>query len=864
MHFRKNILQFFSLIVIILSTSTTAQVVFRKLPNYQPYLQDRSFFGITKTREVILLNGEWKVFPAEEKVEKKVSVYVPSVFEGEGEFIFEKKFSLTKDELENFSFYLMFLGLNYRADISVNNVIIYRHAGGKFPFKLELSRDILHSDSANFLSVDLYYKLDSKITIPLKQRFWYSKNYGGILHDVYIHKLPAINISNLDLTKTINKNGTAAKLNIHSVVTNHGLVEKNSPNSITGLSLKTYVISPDSTIKNEIPTQSFELRRNREKVIDNSVDIKNPILWSPDNPKSYRVRVELWRGSNLIDVIERSIALYDLSITDKIIFLNGKNFKFNGVTYTPEFRMFGDLMDYSQFEDDIRLIKDAGFNAVRIARIVPHPYILHLCERYGLLALIEIPIGMIPEKISQDQNFVMRCRYFLSSYFNAYKKYSAVAAIGLGTTYLTSFDAHRSLLINLANLVKDNTSWLIYATFGSFNIQKIQNIDLYGLELINKLPADITDQLTNLQNNLGKGRVFIAGATYTVNSGNSDGYVNKYSYEAQAKYFSDLIDYSQIHSWPGYFINSIMDISGDYSSLLFGYNSDNTYTFGLTDENRTTNRIAYKVVSSKLNNTEKVTIPIGSIKDDAPMVFILFGLGLALLMGVLVNSGRKFREDASRALLKPYNFYADVRDQRIMSAYHTTFLGVIIVIVNALIVGNILYHLKTDLLFERILLAFGYPVLLKVVNYLCWHPFNAIVWITILGILFILLIALLIKGASLFIRMRVYLSSIYFAVIWALLPMVFLIPLGIVLYRILQADVLNQYIYVTLIILFIWVLYRLIKGIYVIFDVNAGAVYFYSVLFILLFFGGILFYSEIQNSAIQYLLFAFKQYSILG
>ena len=80
MHFRKNILQFFSLIVIILSTSTTAQVVFRKLPNYQPYLQDRSFFGITKTREVILLNGEWKVFPAEEKVEKKVSVLSGAFF----------------------------------------------------------------------------------------------------------------------------------------------------------------------------------------------------------------------------------------------------------------------------------------------------------------------------------------------------------------------------------------------------------------------------------------------------------------------------------------------------------------------------------------------------------------------------------------------------------------------------------------------------------------------------------------------------------------------------------------------------------------------------------------------------------------
>jgi len=205
------------------------------------------------------------------------------------------------------------------------------------------------------------------------------------------------------------------------------------------------------------------------------------------------------------------------------------------------------------------------------------------------------------------------------------------------------------------------------------------------LELLNELPEDRMSEINKLQNEIGVGRIFISEATYTVNKGNSDGYVNKFSYEAQAKFFSDLIDYSRSNTLLGFFINSMTDIRGDYSSLLSGYTPNNIYNIGLVGEYRTTNRIGYKVVYSKLNNTERVTIPIGSIKDDAPMVFIIFGLVLALFMGVLVNSGRKFREDASRALLRPYNYYADIRDQRIMSAYHTTFLGVIIVIVQALI-----------------------------------------------------------------------------------------------------------------------------------------------------------------------------------
>jgi len=759
----------------------------------------------------------------------------------------------------------VFLGLNYRADISINNVIIYRHPGGEFPFTIDLPRDILKSDTINLLTVKLFYKLDSKITIPLKQRFLFARNYGGIIHDVYIYKKPSINISDFKIQSDVNPSTKKAAIKLNSVVVDHEVLRSYQVTDvIANLSLKAFITSPDSVNTFKVPAYSFGLKRNKENAIVQSMEISNPVLWSPDNPKSYKVRMELWQEDILVDVLERTVALYNFEVTDSSMMLNGKNFKLKGVTYIPEFGSYGDLTSYEKFDEDVKLIKNAGFNAVRIAKTVPYPYYLSLFEKYGLLAFIELPIGMLPAKISQDQNFVERCRNFLTSYISAYEKYSAVVAVGLGSSYLTSIDSHRSLLINLGELVKKNTDWITYATFGNLNISPVDNIDLYGLELLNELPEDRLPEINKLQNDLGVGRVFISEATYTVNKGNSDGYVNKFTYEAQAKFFSDLIDYSRSSSLSGFFINSITDISGDYSSLLSGYTSNNMYNIGLVGENRKTNRIGYKVVSSKLNNTERVTIPIGSTKDDAPMVFILIGLVLALFMGVLVNSGRKFREDSSRALLRPYNYYADIRDQRIMSAYHTTFLGVIIVITQALILSNLLYYFKTSIVFEKLLLSFGSPFLIKAVNYLSWNPFNAIVWMSMFGILFALLTTLLIRLASLFIKTRVYLTSIFFTVIWAFLPMVFLIPLGIILYRVLIANIVNIYIYISLFALIVWVVYRLLKGIYVIFDASPGSVYFYSSLFILFLFGGILFYFEINNSAIQYILFTLKQYSIIG
>ena len=856
---------FLLFITLFFSGFSKSQVVFREMPGYKPNLKDHSFFEITQTRDIILLNGKWEVYPSNGDAEKKVTINVPSVFEGEGEFVFEKKFTLSEREIKTNSFDLVFLGLNYRADISINNIIIYRHTGGEFPFTIDLPRDILISDSSNLISVKLLYKLDSRITIPLMQRFLFGRNYGGIIHDVYIYKKPSLNISNFEIRSEVNPSKRKATIKLKSVVVDNEIMETyQASDSVANLSLKAFIISPDSINTSEIEQYSFGLKRNKEIEIDQSVEIRNPVLWSPENPRVYNIRMELWKEDILVDVLKRTLALYSLEVSDNSFMLNGKNFKLEGVTYTPEFPSYGDLVNYEKFEDDIRLIKETGFNAVRIAKIVPHPYYLSLCEKYGLLVFIEIPIGMLPAKISRDQNFVERCRYFITNYFRAYEKYSAVAAIGLGSSFLTSIDSHRALLINLGGLVKDNTDWITFATFGNLEISVVENIDLYGLSLFNELPEDRLSEIKQLQNNIGVGRVFISEATYTVNRGNSDGYVNKFSYEAQAKFFSDLIDYSSSNPTPGFFINSMTDISGDYSSLLSGYTPDNIYNIGLVGEDRSTNRIGYKVVYSKLNNTEKITIPIGSYKDDAPMVFIIIGLVLALLMGVLVNSGKKFRDDASRALLRPYNYYADIRDQRIMSAFHTSFLGVIIVIVMALILSNLLFYFKISIVFEKLLLSFGSPLLISVVNYLCWNPLNAIVWISIFGILFMLLSILLIRLASVFIKTRVYLSSIFFTVIWAFLPMVFLIPLGIVLYRVLIADIVNIYIYILLFALIFWVLYRLMKGIYVIFDASPGSVYFYSSLFILVLLGGFLLYFEINNFAIQYILFTLKQYNIFS
>ncbi len=840
------------------------QVVFKEFPDYQIRSSDYVFFDISETRSIIPLNGDWFVRTADDEKAQKVSIRVPSIFEGSGEFVFEKSFRLTSEQILINVLELVFFGINYTADISLNNIIIYRHSGGEYPFRFDLPRDVLRHDADNILSVRLKYKIDSKNTIPLKQRFLYPKNNGGIPGDVYIHLKPDIHFSRTNVKSKLSSDFKKAELSLVSLIRNstirsiEGIEEESAEYKVV-----TSLVNESGEILQQINSNSFLLDRNKDISINQNLQINSPEIWMPQNPKSYIVKFELFKSDSLLDAANRSISIYNLEAGPSSFLLNGNPTQIKGVTYYPSNNVYGKLIPYDQMEYDITLIKDAGFNAVRFAKCVPHPYYLRLCEQYGLFAFIELPVNGVPSNISQDQSFRTRCNEFLTNYFDSYSDFSSLVAIGVGGGFLPELESHRSLISSLSRMIKEKTGLITYASFSKLNLKEIETLDIYGIELLNEGITSVGSKIKNLKDSFGPAKIFITEAGYTVNIGGSDGYVNEFSYEAQAKYFEQFLTYSEQDSLCGYFLNTLVDYRGDYASFLSGYNNENIYRIGLLDENRSTNRISFKVIYAKLNNIEKVTIPIGSKKEDAPMSFIIFGLILAIFMGVLVNSGRKFREDASRALLRPYNFFADVRDQRIISAYQTTLLGLIIAAVGALVVANFLFYLKTNLFFEHFVLAFGSPVIMKVVNYLVWHPLLSLFWLTLFNIVFLVVLSILVKIAATAAKTKVYINSAYFTVIWSLLPLVLLIPVGIILYRVLTADVANIYIYIGLVLIFIWILYRLMKGIYVLLDANAGTVYFYSILFLLVVIGGILFYFELQSSTVQYLIFTFKQFNVL-
>ncbi len=845
-------------------SNNIAQIKIKELPTESFNPMDSVFFDISQTRYLISLNKNWTVYH-EDNPESKFVINVPFNFNYDEYLTFENKFELSEKELNEKIIRLTFLGLSYTAELILNDNSIYKNSTGEIPFSVELPKELLQPNAPNTLKIKLLHKLDCENTIPLKNRFLFPQSFGGIFKDVYLHISPRINIADFKYSYGLNE-----ALNRVNINCNLDVLKESSENELPGKNAQTNFNISVNIIETETDSlvyskNKFRINFSGQNQITETVSLsfRNPKLWAPGSPNVYNIRCQLFNKDSLIDESIKSITFYSFVNASEKYKLNKKNLSINGTTYYPSNNEFGNLFSFENIRNDLELIKNAGFNSVRFARSVPHPYALRLCEKIGLISIIEIPLNSVPEELTEQENFLKRTDEYLVRFLTAFSNYNSVLFIGTGGSYLPNSLAHSLFIERLTSIIKNKSSKLSFASFISFPDKPVVNLDLYGVELYAKSLVDIEEAITKSSDIIGKQNLIISEATYPSFNGPSNGYLNPYTFEAQAKYFEQIINITKQIEISGFIINSIFDYRGDYTSLFTSFNEDNIYSIGILGEDRETNRLSYNVINSKLKGGEKVTIPMGSVKDNTPLFFIVFGVVLAVIMALLINSNKKNRQDATRALLRPYNFFADVRDQRIISGAHTLILLFILVSVNALLITNLLFFLRNNILVEKILLSFGIENLVNIFGFLSWNPMDAFFYLFLYSLAIFLIITLLLKAASFFIRTKINYTSIGVIAVWAFLPLVLFLPVELVLYRILIADVINLFIYIFLGLYLIWLIQRLLKGVHVIFDVRLSGVYFYSILFLIIVGGGTLLYFQFSENSIYYISNAYKQFKLM-
>ncbi|NIJ44842.1 beta-glucuronidase [Wenyingzhuangia heitensis] len=354
-------------------------------------LHSQSFMVNVPARQQTSLNGKWKVIidPVDVGIQKWKSLYKDKKPKGKSSFVeysfdggpvfdvpgdfnsqlpelkfyestvwYKKEIQIVKKKDKRL--FLYFDAVNYHADVYLNSELLGSHEGGFTPFQFEVTDLVKEGLNSIIVRVNNERQPDG---VPAMGYDWI--NYGGITRDVRLIETPKIYIDDyfIQLEKS-NKKHVLGYVKINGV---------KKPEKVE-------VLIPEAKIKHTVMTD------NKGYAV---VKFNNKLkLWSPDDPKLYKVIVK-----TATDKVEENIGFRTIETKGEDILLNGKSVFLKGINFHEENASRGNRA-YSE-SDALQLLtkaKELGCNFIRTAHYPQNEHIVRLAEKMGFMLWEEMPV----------------------------------------------------------------------------------------------------------------------------------------------------------------------------------------------------------------------------------------------------------------------------------------------------------------------------------------------------------------------------------------------------------------------------------------------------------------------------------------
>lgn len=298
-----------------------------------------------------------------------------------------RKDLLLPEDLHGNRIFLYFEGANQTAEVFVNERSAGTHIGGYTAFAFDIT-GLVKFDAPNHLAVRVDNSHNSDIP-PLDADF---NMHGGIYRDVWLVAVSDLHIKVADMAsagiviRTPKVSGSLAEVSIAGTIVNAA----ERPREFE-------VISTIADANGRVAgTSRWAGRAQAGSEADFSgetIRLRGPKLWSPDEPYLYRVRTVIRENGKDIDEVTEPLGLrwYRFDANDGF-FLNGKPLKLRGTNRHQDRKGYGNAVPDELQVRDLETIKETGFNFVRLAHYPQDPSVLAAADRLGLMLWEEIPI----------------------------------------------------------------------------------------------------------------------------------------------------------------------------------------------------------------------------------------------------------------------------------------------------------------------------------------------------------------------------------------------------------------------------------------------------------------------------------------
>ena len=288
---------------------------------------------------------------------------------------------------------LHFGAVDYEATVWVNGLLVGTHQGGYTPFSLDIT-DALGATDGGDLPPGPHVMVvrvvdEDSIEQPRGKQSARAENWGcwytrvsGIWQSVWLEPVAPVHLRGVWLHPDIDRGQLQVDYELSRFV--------------PGLELE---LVADREGK-EVASRRVPISGSHERWVDPgtrpvttvTLEVPDPVLWSPEEPRLYNLLLRLRMGGRVIDEVRSYFGMRKVSIVDGKVALNNRPYYLRMVlaqgywpdgVYTPA--------TVEAFEADIRLAKAMGFNGVRMHQKIEDPYFYYFADRLGLLVWEEMP-----------------------------------------------------------------------------------------------------------------------------------------------------------------------------------------------------------------------------------------------------------------------------------------------------------------------------------------------------------------------------------------------------------------------------------------------------------------------------------------
>jgi len=167
----------------------------------------------------------------------------------------------------------------------------------------------------------------------------------------------------------------------------HSITLVNSSGKEASVTVETEIFDKDG---NNMTVASEEVTLLGETIIDQTLEVDSPRLWSIESPVLYTAVTKVYLEGKEIDSYTTPFGFRYFEFTNSDgFFLNGERVQLKGVCLHHDLGPLGAAFNVSSMHHRMKMLQEMGCNAIRTSHNPPAPELLDLADKMGFLIIDE-------------------------------------------------------------------------------------------------------------------------------------------------------------------------------------------------------------------------------------------------------------------------------------------------------------------------------------------------------------------------------------------------------------------------------------------------------------------------------------------